>query len=427
MNPVRNSPPVGPVGAPSAGAISNGMKKILIFSLTYHPYVGGAEVALKEITDRLPEYEFHMITLRFDSALPYAEEKGNITLYRIGPSVSNPTVSDRNMPFMLRLAKWLYPINAALTALALHRTQRFDLTWSMMANHAGFAGMIFKLFHPNVPHVLELQDGRAFADMKDRQPILRLIWPLYTRVYRCADAIKVISNFLANEVQKLGVSAPVHIIPNGVDVAKFSAPISDERILDLKNKLNKKMGDVILFTASRLVLSRGVEDTIRALSHLPDNVRFVVAGTGDDKEKLETIAREAQVADRVQFVGHVDHRELPAYYKASDIFVRPSIIEGFGNAFVEAFAAGIPVVATAVGGIPDFLFDPDKNSDKPPTGLFCSVRDPVSIAAAVTRYIDTPALVSEVVSNAKILVAEKYDWNSIAKMQKDFMFEALLK
>jgi glycosyltransferase involved in cell wall biosynthesis len=403
-----------------------GMKRILIFSLTYHPYVGGAEVAIKEITDRLPEYEFHMITLRFDSSLPRVEEKGNITVHRLGPSVFKPSVSDRNMPFMLRLAKILFPITAAFTAHVLHREHRYSATWSMMANHAGFAGMLFKLFHPDVPHVLELQDGRAFNDMKDRQPILRLIWPLYERVYRAANVIKVISTFLQKEVSLLGVHAPVHVIPNGVDVAKFAAPVSDETILDLKNKLGKKMGDIYLFTASRLVLSRGVEDTIRALAHLPQNVKLVVAGSGDDKAKLEAIAHSEGVAERVMFVGHVDHGELPAYYKVSDIFVRPSIIEGFGVAFVEAFAAGIPVVATPVGGIPDFLYDPERDPDKAPTGLFCEVRDPQSIARAVQRFIDHPELVSEVVANAKELVAAKYDWKGIARMQKELVFASLI-
>lgn len=402
------------------------MKRILIFSLTYHPFVGGAEVAIKEITDRLPEYEFHMITLRFDSKLPRQEESGNITVHRLGPSVSDAQVSDRGMPVTLRIAKWLFPFTAAFTAYVLHREHRYSATWSMMANHAGFAGMLFKLFHPTVPHILELQDGRAFSDMKSRQPVLRFIWPLYERVYRAADSIKVISRFLKREVDALGVRAPVHVIPNGVDVSKFSARIPDEHILDLKNKLGKKMGDVFLFTASRLVLSRGVEDTIRALSYLPAHVKLIIAGNGDDKQKLIDIAAHEGVSDRVQFVGHIDHGELPAYYKVSDIFIRPSIIEGFGNAFVEAFAAGIPVVATPVGGIPDFLFDPERNPESAPTGLFCEVRNPESIARAARRYIDHPELVSEVVANAKQLAAAKYDWNGIARMQKSLIIDPLI-
>ena len=98
------------------------MKRVLIFSLTYHPYVGGAEVAIKEITDRLGnDFEFDMITLRFDKALPKEEKRGNITIHRIGPAVDNPRVSDRNMPITLRLAKILFPFTAFFKALSLDR------------------------------------------------------------------------------------------------------------------------------------------------------------------------------------------------------------------------------------------------------------------------------------------------------------------
>jgi glycosyltransferase involved in cell wall biosynthesis len=108
-----------------------------------------------------------------------------------------------------------------------------------------------------------------------------------------------------------------------------------------------------------------------------------------------------------------------------DVFVRPSIIEGFGNAFVEAFAAGIPVVATPVGGIPDFLFDPWKDPEYPSTGIFCKVRDPQSIADAVQKYLDDPQLTATIVKNAKALAIEKYDWNIIAADMKTQVFDRL--
>ncbi len=215
------------------------------------------------------------------------------------------------------------------------------------------------------------------------------------------------------------------IIPNGVNTTKFSAPIAEEKQWEIKERFGKKIGDVFLFTASRLVLSRGVEDIIGALTHLPAHVKLLVAGDGEDREKLQHIARGFGVLDRVIFAGHVSHDELPSLLKISDIFVRPSIIEGFGNAFVEAFAAGIPVVATPVGGIPDFLTDPESDPDQEPTGLFCEVRNPRSVAHAVKRYLDDPSLVSRVVRNAKALAVEKYDWNIIVRDMHEKVFEKL--
>lgn len=405
------------------------MKRVLIFSLTYHPFVGGAEVAIKEITDRIDpgEYAFDMVTLRFDSALPKVEKLGNVTVYRVGPSVAGARVSDRDLPLMLRLAKVFFPVTALAKATMLHRAHAYDMTWAMMANQAGFAAMFFKLLHPKTPYFLELQDGRAFADMPKRRPILKLMWWLYRKIYLKADTIKTISHFIEREVRGVGYEGEVAVIPNGVDVDRFSRELPEDELTELKSKLGKKMGDVFLFTASRLVLSRGVEETIRALSFLPGNVRLLIAGSGEDQNKLERIAQDSGVAERVIFAGHIGHHELPAYYKVSDIFVRPSIIEGFGNAFVEAFAAGIPVVATPVGGIPDFLTDPEQDPDSEPTGIFCAVRDPESVARAVEKYMNDPALTERIRKNAKELATEKYDWNIIASDMRSRVFDPVMR
>ncbi len=399
-----------------------GMKRVLIFALTYHPFIGGAEIAIKEITDRIDadEYSFDMITLRFDSKLPRVERFGNITVHRIGFASPGAKVSDRTMPFRCKVAKVLFPFTSLFKALSLNGAHRYDLVWAMMANQAGFGALFFKWTHPATPYFLELQDGRAFTDMKSRQPVLRLMWSMYRRIYLRADLIKTISKYIANEVRAIGYTGAIEVIPNAVDVAKFSADISYEKLLDLKSRFNKESGDIFLFTASRLVLSRGVEDVIQSLEFLPANVKLLIAGNGEDREKLVHLARSLEVSDRVIFAGHVDHKDLPAYLKISDIFVRPSIIEGLGNAFLEAMAAGIPIIGTPVGGIPDFLTDGE-------TGLFCEVRDPRSIAHAVKRYLDDPALVSRIVLNAQRLVAQQYDWNTIAKQMREKVFGRLVK
>jgi len=401
------------------------MKRILIFSLTYHPYIGGAEVAIKEITDRIDpsKYTFDMITLRFDRNLPAVERFGNITIHRIGFTADAPKISDRRMPWQCKVAKILFPFTSFIKAVSLNRASRYDMIWAMMANYAAFGALLFKYTHPRMPYLLELQDGNSLEQVKTRQPILRMMWPLYRQLYLKADVIKAISQFIDKLTREVGYTGSVVVIPNAVDTTKFSAHVPEEKLEELRTRFDKKPGDIFLFTASRLVLSRGVEDVIRALPHLPLNVKFLIAGDGQDRHKLEEIATKEGVAERVIFAGHVGHADLPAYFKVSDIFVRPSIIEGFGNAFVEAFAAGIPVVATAVGGIPDFLFDPIQNPDHKPTGIFCKVQDPASIAHAVQQFIDNPQLEAQIVANARALAIEKYDWNIIAPMVEREIFD----
>lgn len=403
------------------------MKRILIFSLAYTPYVGGAELAIKEITDRLgSEHEFDMVTLRFDRKLPKMERIGNITVHRIGFIAENVKVSDRALSWQCRLAKLLFPFTSFWKARSLHAEKPYDAVWAMMANQAGFGALFFKYFHPNVPYILELQDGNTLAQVRARRPVVSLIWWLYKGVYLKADAIKAISHFIKDLAREVGYHGRIEVIPNGVDIQKFSAPIPEEEASEMKERFGKKMGDVFLFTASRLVLSRGVEDVIHALPHLPKNVKFLIAGDGEDRKKLEGIAQQSHVADRVLFAGHVAHAGIPKYLGISDIFVRPSIIEGMGSAFVESFAAGIPVVATPVGGIPDFLFDPDRDPDMEPTGIFCNVRDPESVASAVKKYMENPTLTARIVRNAKALVEEKYDWSLIAHEMKERVFKALM-
>src|ERR1700761_5556803 len=76
---------------PPRYACLNNMKKILVFSLTYIPFASGAELAVDEITRRLPDISFDLIALRLDASLPRVEKIGNVTVYRVGPSKLGPT------------------------------------------------------------------------------------------------------------------------------------------------------------------------------------------------------------------------------------------------------------------------------------------------------------------------------------------------
>ncbi len=401
------------------------MKKILIFSLAYYPkHVGGAEVAIKEITDRITseEISFDMVALRFDSTLPKFERIGNVNVFRIGFSVKNPSMGDL-MKFPLVLNKYLFPFLGFLKARTLHKKNSYDGIWAMMANYAGFATLFFKMKYSNVPYLLTLQEGDPIEYIKHR---VRLVYALFEKIFTRADLVQTISCYLADFARDMGYRGPLEIVPNAVNVKHFSREYSKEELFAFKQKLGKQTDEIFLITTSRLVKKNAIDEVIRALPLLPHKVIFLVLGIGPDEDSLRALADSLKVSDRVKFLRQISHEEMPKYLKVSDIFIRPSRSEGLGNSFLEAMAAEIPIIATSVGGIPDFLFDPEKNPDHESTGLFVNVDDPQSIARQVKRLVNDGVLRARLVMNAKKLVTEKYDWNLIARDMKEKVFDKLL-
>ena len=386
-------------------------KKILIFSLAYPPFIGGAELAIKEETNRIKDIQFDMITLRFDSNLPKVEQIGNVKVYRIGFTKKGATMKDLTQ-FPLKLNKLIFPFIAYYKAVKLHKKNKYDAIWAMMAAYAGFAAMFFKTRYSKVPYLLTLQEGDPIDYILKK---VKFICPLFKRIFIKADYLQAISNYLANWGRDMGFKGKLKVVPNAVNTAHFAQKYSEEDLNDLKKELGKSDNDKYVITTSRLVLKNAIDDVIKSLQYLPENIKFLILGDGPDRDKLGELAKKLKVEDRVKFLGLVDHKIMPKYLKASDIFIRPSLSEGLGNSFLEAMAAEIPVIATQEGGIADFLFDAKKNPDKKTTGWAVNVRDPKGIADAIKEILNNSDKTIEVVANAKKMVFEKYDWDIIAK------------
>jgi len=405
-------------------AVEKQPKKILIFSMSYTPWVGGAEVAIKEITDRIDPHdiEFHMVCLRFDSNLPKVEKIGNVLVHRIGFTAKNPSMGDLSK-FPLHLNKILFQFLAARKAAALHKSYHYDAIWAMMAHSTGVPAGLFKKKHPDMPYLLTLQEGDPIDYIKKKmRPFGKLFYNAFTK----ADKVQAISNFLGKWARDMGYEGELEIIPNGVDVEHFSQEYSDSEINGIRNKLNKQKGDIFIITTSRLVKKNAVDDGIKSLVLLPEKFKFVILGTGPDEEMLRTLAKDQGVERRVHFIGHVDHSEMPKYLKASDIFIRPSRSEGMGISFVEAMAAGLPVVATQEGGIADFLFDAQRNPSEETTGWAVDPDSPQQIAEVMQEIVSNPEKTKKVMETAQELTSQKYDWDIITRDMKDKVFDPLL-
>mgnify|MGYP001595116839 FL=1 len=339
-------------------------------------------MAIKELTDRLPDFDFDLITVNLDGAQASEEQIGRVNVFRLGRN---------NLA-----SKYFFPWRAVKLAQKLQHKHAYQIVWSMMANQAGMAGALFKKSHPAIPFLLTLQEG---DDLDSLAYNLRLVLPKWLGVFTRPDQIQVISHYLADWARVMGASCPITVIPNGVDLQKFQ----------LTANSSKPTATPVIITTSRLVYKNGLDSLIQSLAFLPSDVKLQILGSGPEEMALKRLVSGLELASRVSFLGQVKSSEVGQYLSRATLFVRPSRSEGLGNAFLEAMAAGLPVIGTPVGGIPDFL----KTGE---TGWLCQVNDPESIAQKVTEILDErdKSEVNRIIATAKKMVIENYDWDKLA-------------
>ncbi len=365
--------------------------RILLFSTAYLPHIGGSELAIQHIADRLLDFDIDLVTGKLDGSDATMEQMGRIRVFRAGGRWSRLT---------LVLPKLLMPLAMALTALRLTRRHAYTLMHAYQASQAAVAASVVKIVNPSLPFILTLQEGK---DLGRQSWLTRSI---RTLIIRRADSITAISTYLAIFAREY-TAAPVKIIPNGVDINAMKLPnvVRDTRSI---------------MTVSRLVEKNNVGNLIRAVAlvrgTLPD-VRLVIIGSGRLRGELERCASDLNISDAVEFVGSVPHHQLGAYLASAGVFARPSLSEGLGSAFLEAMGARVPVVASAVGGIPDIVHEGH-------TGLLCDPQNPEDIARAIIRLMTDTELRQRITEEAYQFV-QRYDWSVIAQQMGELYKELM--
>lgn len=384
------------------------MKRVIIFSTAYLPLIGGAELAIKEITDRISDFEFDLICARLRRDLPKQEKIGNVNVYRVG--------------FGNNFDKILLPFFGFLKARKIYNLSKIQnliskiYIWGVMASWGSLAGLVFKTFYPWVPFLLTLQEGDAPEYIqKGRFGLINLSWRL---LLWKADYIQAISNYLAETARDYGYKRGMAIISNGVDLTKFKAKNEKRKTTAPNLKLKIDENYKIIITVSRLVEKNGINDLISAFNLLVANcqssMKLLIIGNGILEKKLKFQVVSFKLQDKVIFLGNVPNEQVFEYLSISDVFCRPSLSEGLGTAFLEAMAMGVPVVATSVGGITDFLKDNE-------TGLFCEVKNPESIAEKIKILLENSELRKKIIKNAQTMVEEKYDWDKITEKMENII------
>ena len=264
--------------------------------------------------------------------------------------------------------------NLAFASLALASCvrRRPDLTLSTHINLGPIAHLAKRILR--IPFML-------VAHGLDVHP--SLVTASRLKALRAADRILAVSSWTKQRVLELGDidDSRIDILPDTFEETRFTAGPKSAKFAE---RYNLQAGEKVILTVARLNPGEGYKGYNRVVQALPairaacGAVRFLIVGKGDDRARVESLARELGVVTAVSFAGFVPDDELADYYRLADVFAMPSSGEGFGIVFLEAMACGTPVLAGNCDGSVDALDG----------GRFGRLVDPTSVEAVAQGIID---------------------------------------
>jgi glycosyltransferase involved in cell wall biosynthesis len=197
------------------------------------------------------------------------------------------------------------------------------------------------------------------------------------------------------------------VIPFGVELERFR-----ETSVTSNGSVTLREGLPVIGTVCRLVEpKKGLSVLLEAMAHLKQEAgkpicQLLIVGEGPAEEKLRALSEQFGIASHVVFAGK--RRDIPHLLSLMDVFVLPSLYEGFGIAILEAMAAGKPVVASRVGGIPEFVVSGE-------SGLLVQPGDSVALVAAIRRLLAQPEQAKALGRRGQQHVRKHYSIESVVK------------
>ena len=301
-----------------------------------------------------------------------------------------------------------YVALGSMTAAWMAHRQRFDVIHSHWPFPHGAIAAVARRFG-NAPIIANCH-GAEFALARRKA----WIQPLLRAALEGSDRIVCNSSSTANEV-KILCGRHAQVIPYGITV----------EVKPTRRKEPRDNTKRILFTG-RLIQRKGVEYLIRALPRILERqpVELKITGDGDQRAGLEALTASLGLNHVVEFLGFVSNDTLDRYYQGCDVYVNPSIVddrgdtEGLGVGPIEAFAHGKPVVASAVGGIPDVVRDRV-------TGLLVPEKSPEHLAAAILELLEDSEYAAELARNGLQYSRERFDWGRITSDLEEVYRDAI--
>jgi glycosyltransferase involved in cell wall biosynthesis len=259
---------------------------------------------------------------------------------------------------------------------------------------------------------LAFHHGYTFDDLKMRAYNQLDRWSL-----PAAGKMVTVCGPFARQLERIGVDPQrIHVLPNSIEP---SVSAGAEQIQALRERLGIRPGERVILGIGRFSAEKAPMDLVRAAaqlrrSHPEVSFRLVLVGDGPERERV-TSAAAGEGLDAI-FPGQ--QREVWPYYGLADVYALPSHSEGSPNVILEAMAAGVPIAATAVGGVPEMLRDQE-------SALLVPARDPDALAAALGRLLTEPELAATLARNAAEDIERRFTplayQRSLVKLYRDYI------
>ena len=227
--------------------------------------------------------------------------------------------------------------------------------------------------------------------------------PRYYADLHEADAL--VADGWAAEHLPEAIGRPVSHVPKGVDSNQFSPDgASVRQSLWLENKR-------VVLAVARLVPIKNLTLLVEAVAIVRErvgNVHLVIVGDGPEGSALRRQSAELGLSDAVTFAGSIPFEDTPRFYRSADVFALSSTFDNSPNAVLEAMASGLPVVTTDVGGVREFVSDRVG-------GLVVPPGDASAFAAALERYLTSPAAAREAGDYNRVKATTEFSWRASAR------------
>lgn len=343
-------------------------------------------------------HEVHIFTLDFPGTPAYEETEEGVKIHRVASELGHPNFLTWVLLFNHFIEKRIADVSQNVKFAVLHVHD-----WLTAPSGIAFKRSIGK---PMVLTMHSTEHGRSGVHNPDSSTIDGLEW------WAAYEASKVITTSDSMKSEVCGhFRLPwekVEIIPNAVDSDKYHGSVERGAV---RARYGVQPHEKLVLSVGRLVPQKGIEYLIRAVPNVVrrfPEAKFVIVGEGWYRDHLQYLAGTTGQAWRINFTGFIPDHELIALTMSADVLAISSIYEPFGIVALEGMAAGVPVVASQVGGLAEII-DHDK------TGVLVYSRNPDSLAWGIKHVLSNPDHARWLVQNARETAQKAYSWKAIAK------------